>query len=271
MKFLYNSQMVTILAGPDQEKFVVHQPLLCSKSQYFNKALTGSFEESKTGIVRLEDVSPVLFRIVVTWLYNGKIVYTTSDDNSNIDQDFAGLGYASIPPETPARVHKDTSTWSRHALVGLYLLADRLDIKMLRINTIDALRGAIARTKRGLDAKVYQLIDSNTAAKSPLRKFAVDHLVYGVKHGMADWSFWEQIPHDITTEALLTMGGRLPRALCDDCHKKGLLFNEIALATDHPCKHKDTKPYSDMCLYHEHADDEEKKACRARRSKTVVK
>ena len=76
--------MATILIGPDQKKFVIHQALLCGKSQYFTKALTGSFVESKTRVVKLEDVSPLLFRMFVSWLYDGKSVYTTSDGRSTI-------------------------------------------------------------------------------------------------------------------------------------------------------------------------------------------
>ncbi|KAG9554179.1 hypothetical protein KCU71_g10192, partial [Aureobasidium melanogenum] len=91
MNFLYDEPMATILVGPDKLLFVIHHTLLCSKSQYFTKALTGSFEESQTGIVILEDVSPVLFQILVTWLHNGKIIYTASDERSNIKQDFASL------------------------------------------------------------------------------------------------------------------------------------------------------------------------------------
>ncbi|KAH0014704.1 hypothetical protein KCU78_g8533, partial [Aureobasidium melanogenum] len=66
MNFPHDAPMATILVGPDKQKFVIHQTLLCSKSQYFTKALTGSFEESQTGVVILEDISPVLFQILVT-------------------------------------------------------------------------------------------------------------------------------------------------------------------------------------------------------------
>ena len=67
--------MVTIEVGAEKEHFVVHQSYLCSKSPYFEKALSGSFQEAITRFVRLPDVSPILFRIFVAWLYHGTLSY----------------------------------------------------------------------------------------------------------------------------------------------------------------------------------------------------
>lgn len=82
--------MVTIEVGAAKEHFVVHQSFLCAKSQYFVKALSGSFQEAITRFVRLPDVSPILFRIFVTWLYHGILVYFPHD-NATIDKDFDSL------------------------------------------------------------------------------------------------------------------------------------------------------------------------------------
>lgn len=185
-----------------------------------------------------------------------------------MDKDFASLGLLS---ETPARVSEDTSTWPGHILVGLYLLADRLDMRMLRIDAINALNDMISRTGSSLNIHTYRLIDSNTTAQSPLRKFAIDRLVYGVKHKPVNRQFWADLPHTMAIEALVTTGQRLPCTLCDDCHRKGLLYNEMALAIDHPRKYRDVAPFhGGMCLYHEHTDDAEKMACRARRNMVVI-
>lgn len=209
--------MATILVGPDKKKFVVHQALLCSKSPYFTKALTGPFEEGQTGIVKLEDVTPALFRIIVIWLYTGKIVYTASNEDSNIDDElpsadgaFPSLECAKLLTQLPARIPENASTWPKMMLLPLYLLADRLGIKELRTNTIDALNDAISRTGRSMNTIDYRLIEYQTTATSPLRQFAVDHLVYGVKHSPTDLQFWKEISHGLTTEALLKMGQRIP-------------------------------------------------------------
>lgn len=64
-----------IEVGTEKEHFVVHQSFLCAKSPYFDKALSGSFQEAITRFVRLPEVSLVLFRIFVAWLYYGNLSY----------------------------------------------------------------------------------------------------------------------------------------------------------------------------------------------------
>lgn len=259
--------MATILVGPGQTKFVLHQALLCDRSQYFAKALTGSFEESKTGTVKLEDVSPVLSKIVVSWLYCGKIMYTVDDDNSNIEHDFMDLKHGA------ERCHKnlnadDSSTWPKQVLVKLYVLADRFDITELRRNTIDALIAAI-RQSGGFGIKVLRFIDSNTSAESPLRRFAIDRLAYTRRHNTLDLAFWQNIPQEMAVRALLLRCQAVPRSLCDTCYQEGLIRNDIVLADDDPFKHHDKPALRvDRCNYHEHADVEEKKKCQAKCAST---
>jgi hypothetical protein len=259
--------MTTILVGAEQKKFVVHQALLCDKSQYFAKALTGSFEEGKTGIVKLKDVSSVLFKIVVSWLYCGKIV--DADDGSNIAQDFAGFKHKKKTYRVEVNAN-DTSTWPKQLLIELYILADRLDIKELRNNTIDGLTNAVEQSERNMKPSSYRFIDSNTTAESPLRKFAVHILAYNAQHGVADQTFWLSVPQEMAVTALLIWGQRVPLTLCNSCYQDGLSQNEVKSDDDHPCKYEDKTPLEvDMCVYHEHADDEERKACQISRDKTV--
>lgn len=82
--------MVTIEVGLEKEHFVVHQSYLCEKSQYFAKALSGSFEEGITRFIQLPDVSPILFRIFVAWIYHDTLVYLPSN-HTTIDEDFKSL------------------------------------------------------------------------------------------------------------------------------------------------------------------------------------
>jgi hypothetical protein len=82
--------MVTIEVGAEKEQFVVHQNFLCAKSPYFPKALSGSFQEAKTRCIQLPEISPILFRILVAWLYYGNLSYLPPLGRT-IDQDFESL------------------------------------------------------------------------------------------------------------------------------------------------------------------------------------
>jgi hypothetical protein len=221
--------MATILVGPEETKFVGHQALLCEKFPYFTKALTGPFEESKTGIVKLEDISPVLFKIVVSWLYYGKIVYTVSDDGLHIGSSFARFKSLSESDSNNVADANDSSTWPKLVLVDLYVLADRLDIKELRKNAIDTLNNLMMLSNNTLHTPALEYICSNTTKQSPLRRLVVDHLAYTTLVRPEAKDFWISIPHEIVVEVLMIMGRRLPGQLCGSCYQSGLSQNDVVL------------------------------------------
>ena len=50
------SVLAVIKVGADKTKYIVHRSLLMKHSEYFRKALTGSWKEAQEGVVTLEDV-----------------------------------------------------------------------------------------------------------------------------------------------------------------------------------------------------------------------
>ncbi|THZ77060.1 hypothetical protein D6C85_01910 [Aureobasidium pullulans] len=87
-----HSRMAIVRVGQQKKEYGVHQALICDKSNFFKKALTGSFAEARTGIVPLEDVSAPLFTIFVSWLYVGRLIYVAPPDSGKtIQDDFSSL------------------------------------------------------------------------------------------------------------------------------------------------------------------------------------
>ncbi|CAD0112871.1 unnamed protein product [Aureobasidium uvarum] len=82
--------MITVRVGPEKKEFGIHKALICNKSTFFSKALTGSFIEATTCIVNLEHVSVSLFSIFVTWLYNGGLVYVAPPESDRTIRDEFG-------------------------------------------------------------------------------------------------------------------------------------------------------------------------------------
>lgn len=205
----------------------------------------------------------------VTWLYNGKLMYTTSDERSNIKQDFARLKCSVGESERWKYNHKDPSSWPTHVLVELYIFADRLDINELRIDLIAALKDSVDTSSYSLYTPAYDYIDSNTTAKSPLRRFVVDQLAYDANRSPANANFWRALPQDITIEALLILSQRVPRRLCSSCHRKGLSWNLVRYNPSQQQTYDAPSYQIDLCLYHGHVDEAEKEACRARSLKAV--
>jgi hypothetical protein len=292
--------MVTIEVGAEKEHFVVHQSFLCVKSPYFDKTLSGSFQEAITRFIHLPDTSPILFRIFVAWIYHGDLGYVPrngrtidedleslkiteedvqskklyqskflgesndytesihSDDTSSdeaITQATPGIVMAnasehhtspiaepidkSRSASKPKYQGDDPSNWPCDILVNLYVVADRFDIRELRADSLDA------------------LIDSNTTAESPLRKFAVNRLAFLAQHGTVRQEIWLDLPHKMVVTALLQKCRIMSSTL-----REGGKF-----AAGHPNKDEDLKlSMGSICNYHEHADSAERKACRARRN-----
>ncbi|TIA42031.1 hypothetical protein D6C78_01337 [Aureobasidium pullulans] len=265
IKFLYSAPMTTILVGPEQERFAVHKALLCNKSKYFTKALTGSFEESKTGIVKLDDVSPVLFRIFVTWIYDNVIRYTAPDDSHNLEEDFESIKDCSIGNRNePDRDGDVPSTWPYWALIGLYLLGDRFDAQLFRVETIDALSNAHDKQDHGMSFEEHNYICKNTSARSPLRQFAIHRIAYTSVFRTKDLKDWSKLPSEYLAQVMIKMGMRMPSELCGGCYKTGLEENQAKDLQDLGMSSEtDEAPYdNDMCFYHEHANEEERELCR---------
>jgi hypothetical protein len=54
--------MVIVEVGPNKIKHYVHNALLVHHSEHFRRALSGTWEEAKEGVVTLEGIEPATCR-----------------------------------------------------------------------------------------------------------------------------------------------------------------------------------------------------------------
>lgn len=64
---------VDIAVGPQGEISSVHEKLIRKSSPFFDKALSGAWQESRERTVRLPEDEPEIFAIYVHWLYYGTV------------------------------------------------------------------------------------------------------------------------------------------------------------------------------------------------------
>ncbi|KAK5728043.1 hypothetical protein LTR17_012240 [Elasticomyces elasticus] len=64
---------VTILVGAKETSFTVHQDRLCSASDFFKKACTNGWLESKERVIRLADVDTTVFHDYLEALYSPSV------------------------------------------------------------------------------------------------------------------------------------------------------------------------------------------------------
>lgn len=102
--------MVTLLVGPDRQKFVVHKNPLVSQSNYFKSALaTNQFREAIEGAVTFDEDDTDAFRLLISWLYRGHIPrvqpFIAKPDFSI--QDMAQSDAAATGATPPLSIEKD--------------------------------------------------------------------------------------------------------------------------------------------------------------------
>ena len=67
----------------EEHKFVIHKDFICYYSPFFAVSFNGNSEEGRTQMMKLCDVDPALFAIVVNWIYC-KVVRDDKDEKSDV-------------------------------------------------------------------------------------------------------------------------------------------------------------------------------------------
>jgi hypothetical protein len=102
-------EIVTLYVGPTRKKFIVHKNLICDSSDFFKKAFTGNFVESKEGTINLSEDDPDVISIFIHWLYTAVVPLGNAEDYL-------------------------------HNLYELYFFADKVCLTVLKDATMDSIQ-----------------------------------------------------------------------------------------------------------------------------------
>lgn len=69
------SEIVHVFVGKDRKKFAVHKKLICSVSDFFDKAFNGGFKEARENSMNLDEDDPLTFAVFLEWLYTTECVF----------------------------------------------------------------------------------------------------------------------------------------------------------------------------------------------------
>ncbi|KAF3909312.1 hypothetical protein ABW20_dc0109052 [Dactylellina cionopaga] len=92
------SDLTVLVGAKSPVEFKLHRAILAERSTYFNKILNSAFLESKTNEIRLPEIKPSVFTLIVRYMYTGEYVYQSDKTNP---EDLAGVyetaDYLDIP------------------------------------------------------------------------------------------------------------------------------------------------------------------------------
>jgi hypothetical protein len=228
----------TILVGPDQTKFVVHEHLLTRHSQYFEAALMGNFKEAKDKEISLIDTSPKTFEFFVHWLYDQRLPDASKGDDAGLMQAWGS---------------REDDMIMVKSLIHTYIFADQHIINGLQHDALNSLMQHMENETTGIPnwSEISPAFKWLRPA-SPLCRSLVDICVNLDSCDDTGASLYEvDGPEEWPVEFLLGVARRATQIL------SGMTYNNKVLS--------DLK--LDVCDYHDHKTDEEKKGCKKEQKK----
>jgi hypothetical protein len=144
--------IITVLVGPEKQRFVLHQEPVCARSKFFKAACSRRWLEGQERFVRLPTVKAETFRTYSSWVYSDGVLDITWSEPSD-------ASLTSVEDEIFADV---------------YLLGDKLDDIKLRTEATKMLLGCLRKHSRLLGISAMTRIYESTIRGSLLRKLLVD-------------------------------------------------------------------------------------------------
>ena len=142
--------------GPEgsQQDFLLHEGIICKRSEFFRRAMNGNWSEKKARLVKLPEDDPKIFALYVNLVYMGEL-------------------------SRPSDLTKTTSNeFQAHILatVKFYVLAEKLQDKQAKntaLQTIHADMKWQPSAEKLPNAEIVEFMYKNTLKGSPGRRLMV--------------------------------------------------------------------------------------------------
>jgi hypothetical protein len=228
--------IATVLVGPDQISFAVHESLLIHYSKFFRAALTGHFSEARDKTVKLADENAGVFELFVHWLYYQRFPDKTADDDEGLWELWFDMGI--VDAGTDQCIH-------------LYVFGDKYDIAKLRLDTIDEVVRIALQNENYTSPSIHaiRVAFRDLPQDSPMCRLIIDfHYRYSdpdLYHKIADYDY---VPFlQAVWRRYATASIKAIEANATDMLEENLKF----------------------CDYHDHNSDEERAACKKKQNQSA--
>lgn len=202
-----NGRSIEVIVGSSSPiTFSVHENLICSSSDFFNKAIQGDWKESGERLIRLREHSPDVFMIYLHWLY-----YHT----------------------LPVRIDEPGPTGNAEylQLADAFILGDMLQDGGFQDAVMDAMMDKTEST--ATDGRkwypvgpVIRSVYENTLPSSKARLFLVDiYTMRGQGSWLTDWATQEDLPKEFLLDLAVSVLNRRPRPPSDDTPQESCRYH----------------------------------------------
>jgi hypothetical protein len=136
--------MVKIFVGPKRKEWVIHEDLICDRSDYFKAVFKDGFKETDEKEIHLDD-DPAAFALFVDWIYGAELRSNNAQSEWSHVQDLGALWVFADKIRLP-EVKNEVCL-----LYDVYLKRRFVDVEEVRSiyrNTLEAsgLRRSVARS-----------------------------------------------------------------------------------------------------------------------------
>ncbi|KAL5345083.1 hypothetical protein ACLOAV_010037 [Pseudogymnoascus australis] len=195
------TQVATIIVGEQKKEWSIPTDLLCFHSAYFRRALRGKFAEAEEQKVELRDTEPLIFELVVEWLYTHSIGMH--------------LSYKTV---TDMNV-------SFGKLLDAWLLADYLQITKLQNVLIRSMSCRVTEL-RYVPVKELNRVQGILGGRSPLYDWIMDVCAWGA-------GVYDEFITDCLDESALDILGQVCGILSSEVHSPDRFpFNDNYLSRE---------------------------------------
>jgi len=213
-------------------EYYVQKAFLMHYSDYFRKALSGTWKEAEDGVVKLVDVEPAVFNLFLEWLYTQQVPNDCSEYNRIAN---AGLQFT---------FSNTGPLWK----IKLYVFADRFAVAKLRT----ALNRQIVNDPEAVSRITWDNFSvtyafDNLPSTNPLLDLFVDRYYM-------EWNGWgsvQSLPHEFLHRFLQRVGGeRAQGRKASEMFKMDLcIYHEHATdAEKSSCSHKSSLGNGNLAL-----------------------
>ena len=181
----YDDPTVDVLVGHENSLFRVHRGILIHHSGYFKGCLDSGLSEAQQNAIELDDEDPAIFKLVVRWMYVGRMTDTfikINMSNGHAQPNADDEKFPVLPQKT---------------LFTVWLFADRRLMPELCNHVVNLIYAAISPSRSiDFDGGLVEMAFSNATPDGHLRRLLVEASTVGfinlrervdVDGGAPDW------------------------------------------------------------------------------------